>query len=850
MLGKHAGRVPSYISFLLVLLVALAGLPVQPSATIAEQDGFGGVWVTPDVSISRNQSDDIRVGNQTLGSANVTYSANQVVLKYRPLAKKTAAQKHADVKSEKKLLLERVVLLNVTRGKVKDVVEKLKNDPDIEYVEPNLIGTTSFTPNDPYYSYQWHFTAIQMNQAWDISTGSGVTVAVIDTGVAYEDYLGFRRAPDLSGTIFVAGWDFVNNDAHPNDDVGHGTHVTGTIAQTTNNGIGVAGIAYDAQIMPVKVCEPIPTYPYTRCEYAWIADGIVWAVDHGARIVNLSLGGPYSQLMQDAVNYAYNHGVTVVASSGNDGSSSVSYPAACSNVIAVGAVRYDQTRSHYSNYGSALDFVAPGGDLDVDQNGDGYGDGVLQQTFASGDPTNFGYYFYEGTSMAAPHVSGLAALLYSVGYTTPDQIRQKMIDNAKDLGVSGWDPYYGYGLIQAYNSLIPFVSTDKTTYAQGEYLQFTGTGFTPGGSISSCISTNNVAGVDLCVSQPNADGQGNVAGSMLVGSNIPLGSQKFWVTDFSTSRNSNAVQLTITSTSTVTVTVTRTLTESSTSYLYRTTTTTTTSYTSTTTSTSTIPTVTTVILVPLTITSTAQGTQFLTSVLTTTVTDYTSTTTSMSTIPTTVALVASTVTSIVQSIQYLTSILGTTVTNYTGTQTSTSTVVVPTTVVLVPSTVTSTAQSTQFLTSTSATTVTNYTSTETSTSTILVPTTIVLVPLTATSTDQSTRYLTSTSTTTVTNYTNTSTSTSTSVVYTTVTVSQGGAGADVSSPLAYLGFISLLAITAGHRVTAGRSWRLPRSSYGEHHQGYLRDKRTSRASRIPMDLTKRHCEATDSLAGF
>jgi hypothetical protein len=166
LLGKHAGRVPSYISFLLVLPVALAGLPVQPSATIAEQDGFGGVWATPDVSISRNQSDDIRVGNQTLGSANVTYSANQVVLKYRPLAKKTAAQKHADVKSEKKLLLERVVLLNVTRGKVKDVVEKLKNDPDIEYVEPNLIGTTSFTPNDPYYSYQWHFTAIQMNQAW------------------------------------------------------------------------------------------------------------------------------------------------------------------------------------------------------------------------------------------------------------------------------------------------------------------------------------------------------------------------------------------------------------------------------------------------------------------------------------------------------------------------------------------------------------------------------------------------------------------------------------------------------------------------------------------------------------
>jgi hypothetical protein len=125
-----------------------------------------------------------------------------------------------------------------------------------------------------------------------------------------------------------------------------------------------------------------------------------------------------------------------------------------------------------------------------------------------------------------------------------------------------------------------------------------------------------------------------------------------------------------------------------------------------------------------------------------------------------------------------------------------------------------------------------------------------LVPFTTTSTALSTEYLSSTETTTVTSYTSTTTSTSTGVVYTTVTVSQGGAGADASSPLAYLGFISLLAITAGHRVTAGRSWRIPRSSYGEHHQGYPRDKRTSRASRIPMDLTKRHCEATDSLVGF
>jgi len=322
---------------------------------MAQQDDAAGVGASPGLFVSRHQFDDIRVTNKTLGNANVTYSANQVVLKYRPLANKTAAQKHPDVQSEKKLLLERVVLLNVTSGKVKDVVARLRNDPEVEYVEPNHIRTASYTPNDPYYQYQWHFFAVQMQQAWDISTGSGATVAVIDTGVAYEDYLGFRRAPDLSGTVFLSGWDFVNNDAHPNDDDGHGTHVCGTIAQTTNNGIGVAGVAFNARIVPIKVLDQQGS--------GWdsdVANGIVWAVNNGAKIINLSLGGPdYSRTLEDAVNYAYANGVTVVASNGNDNSGSVGYPAAYVNAIAVGAVRYDQTRAYYSNYGTALDFVPP-----------------------------------------------------------------------------------------------------------------------------------------------------------------------------------------------------------------------------------------------------------------------------------------------------------------------------------------------------------------------------------------------------------------------------------------------------------------------------------------------------------
>jgi serine protease len=702
-------------------LVGFAGLPaayVAPSSSQGVEPAnetsttaatsFGTTW-TSTIPTLTTASDEIKVGNKTLGNLNAAYSANQVVLKYHPLAKKHATEKHHDVKSEKKLLLERVVVLNVTEGKVKEVIEALRNDPDVEYVEPNYIRTISFIPNDPYYVYQWHFSAVQMQQAWDISTGSGVTVAVIDTGVAYEDYLGFRRAPDLSGTVFLSGWDFVNNDAHPNDDNSHGTHVCGTIAQTTNNGIGVAGVAFNARIMPIKVLD--------QQGNGWdsdVANGITWAVNNGAKIISLSLGGPdYSQTLEDAVNYAYTHGVTVVASSGNDNSGSVGYPAAYVNAIAVGAVRYDQTRAYYSNYGTALDFVAPGGDVYVDQNGDGYADGVLQQTFASGDPTSFAYYFWQGTSMAAPHVSGLAALLYAAGYTTPDQIRQRMINGAKDLGSLGWDQYYGYGLIQCYNSLL---------------------------------------------------------------------------------------------TTTVTRPLTLTSTVSSTSYTTRYTTRTVTSYTSTTTSTSTVPTVTTVALLLSTVTSVMQSVQYLTSTLTTTFTSYTGTQTSTSTIPTltTVALVPLTVTSIVQSIQYLTSILTTTVTSYTST--STNTIPTVTTVALVPSTTTATAQSTEYLTSIVTTTVTSYTSTLTST--VPTVTTVGLVPLTTASTVQSTEYQTSTATSTVTSYTSTTTSTSTSVVYTTVTKPLAGAGA--SNPLAYLGFISLLAVAVGDRVTAGNRWSIPK----------------------------------------
>jgi len=352
--------------------------------------------------------------------------------------------------------------------KVQEMVEMYRRNPNVEYAEPNYIAHAYEAPNDQFYSYQWHLHdgqgGIGMETAWDIETGKpNVVVAVIDTGVAYENHSDlvcwswycwgeyYYLAPDLAGTNFVGGYDFVNLDAHPNDDNGHGTHVTGTIAQSTNNGIGVAGVAYDASIMPVKVLDSAGTG-----YYSWIANGIYWATNNGAKIINLSLGGPsHSQALEDAVEYAYNNGVTVIAAAGNDGLASMGYPAAYDQyVIAVGATRYDERYALYSNWGSSLDLVAPGGDTSIDQNGDGYVDGVLQQTFGIYGTNDWGYFFYQGTSMAAPHVSGVAALLLSNGVaSSPDQVRNALQDTAKDLGTPGFDPDYGWGLVDAYAAL-------------------------------------------------------------------------------------------------------------------------------------------------------------------------------------------------------------------------------------------------------------------------------------------------------------------------------------------------------------------------------------------------------------
>ena len=328
-------------------------------------------------------------------------------------------------------VFEKVFVFDAT-AEAETVIKLLEPIEGVKWIEP-LYGQRAFaTPNDTYYGYQWHMHNLSMDDAWDAGEGEGAVVAVIDTGVtAGSD--GFAN--------LLVGRDFIDGDDNAADGHGHGTHVAGTVAQATNNSRGVTGMAPRASILPVRVLN---SSGYGTS--AGVAAGIIWAADNGANVINMSLGSSqYSSIMEEACNYARDAGVLVVAASGNNGSSSqISYPARYDSAIAVGALDINNTVTWYSNQGAELDIVAPGGDTRYDRNGDGYADGVLQETTYAGIR---GYWFFQGTSMASPHVAGLAAQLYGSGKTTIAQMREAMFATATDLGAGGKDTTYGHGMI-------------------------------------------------------------------------------------------------------------------------------------------------------------------------------------------------------------------------------------------------------------------------------------------------------------------------------------------------------------------------------------------------------------------
>lgn len=307
-----------------------------------------------------------------------------------------------------------------------DAVAALAGNPLVEYAEPEMqyeAFSEAGYPNDPMYEKQWHLKAMGAPAGWEGSPrGKGVVVAVIDTGVT--------QVEDLEGTKVLAGKSFVPGTKTAADDNGHGTHVSGTIAQTTNNGKGVAGVAPEAQILPVKVLSGAGFG-----SSAWIASGIDWAVDNGADVINLSLGGGYSLVIHNAIKKANDKGVIVVAAAGNSGREGVSYPGALKETIGVSATGPDGSLAFYSSWGKGVDIAAPGGDKRKP------GGGVLQDTVDG--KGGHQYAEFQGTSMATPHVAGAAAVLLSTGME-PKAVTRTLLDTAKH-NANGWDPKYGYG---------------------------------------------------------------------------------------------------------------------------------------------------------------------------------------------------------------------------------------------------------------------------------------------------------------------------------------------------------------------------------------------------------------------
>jgi subtilisin family serine protease len=309
----------------------------------------------------------------------------------------------------------------------------------IQYVEDDALMTADATPDDARYKPQYGPAQMSEPAAWELVgyASSDVIVAVLDSGI--------RATHQDVATNFPGGYDYVNNDRTPNDDCGHGTHVSGTVAAATNNGVGVAGMS-QASILHHKVLGPVGGLISVTCSGSSsdINAAIMDAADQGADIISMSLGGGgASTAGNNAVNYAYNKGALIVAASGNDSdANSVSYPAAYANVIAVGATTADKVRASYSNGGFELEIVAPGSDVEFSYN--------------SNDAS---YDSLSGTTLATAHVAGALALALSCDPTLSNvALRSLMQSTAEDLGTAGWDNLYGHGLLRI-DSLVNAIGT-------------------------------------------------------------------------------------------------------------------------------------------------------------------------------------------------------------------------------------------------------------------------------------------------------------------------------------------------------------------------------------------------------
>jgi hypothetical protein len=403
----------------LIISFLLAGFaPLQPARALPEES-FSSDEIVPG---------ELIVGTETGFSANALQSTPGVTVRpSRPQLAKLNAR-----------------VVNVPPGQEAEFMRRLRRQKGVRFVEPNYRVQAELTPDDTLWPQQYGLPQIQAPAAWDITTGSGsVILAIIDSGIDSSH-------PEFAGRI-LPGYDFVDDDTTPNDQCGHGTHVAGIAAAQGNNAAGVAGVAWNVQIMPVRVLNG-----FCGGSILDVAEAMVWAVERGARVINLSLGtSAPSTLLQNGSYYAYTHGAAIFAAAGNAGTAPVVYPAAYAWVMAVGATDATITRASFSNTGTALDLMAPGSNIvsTLPQYGGFLYNNPCPSAFPCGQPTDYGT--LSGTSMASGYAAGAAALLASLPqFDSPDKIYQALTGTALDLDVAGRDDNTGYGLIQLYDALL------------------------------------------------------------------------------------------------------------------------------------------------------------------------------------------------------------------------------------------------------------------------------------------------------------------------------------------------------------------------------------------------------------
>jgi serine protease len=428
--------------------------------------------------------EEIRAASRHRGPP-AAYAPNQVVVAY---AKGTATAARAGTAETQPAsgggeTSASVQVMHLGNGAtVPGEIARLRHTRGVLWAVPDYVARFSrapFIPNDPgeagvaggWQDLQWNFVGqwgVNAPQAWgnvagdNAYGGRGVIVAVLDTGVAYRDRGPFLRSPDFRRSEFIRGYDFVSGTPFPDDANGHGTFVAGTIAEATNNKFGLTGLSYGVRIMPVRVLDTAG-----EGDASTIAEGVRYAVNHHAKVINMSLEFSPEVTASDipelisALRYANRHGVLVVAAAGNEGSSTVPYPARGPDVVAVGATTEHGCMANYSNYGKQVTLVAPGGGPDANLPGDPNchpnlppGRDVYQMTFTGTSPRHFGFPSgYEGTSMATPHVAATAALIIASGvigrHPTPAQITERLVRTARKLGDPQDAEMYGAGLLNA-----------------------------------------------------------------------------------------------------------------------------------------------------------------------------------------------------------------------------------------------------------------------------------------------------------------------------------------------------------------------------------------------------------------